>query len=494
MQINESQINAIIDRVVANLNQQTDRPNLHIPPLLATTASASRKKGGEGGFSDTKDSLTYPGVFEDIDQAIVAAQQAFLDFRDISIDRRKKIISAIRNICRENIKNLASQAVEETKLGRYEDKLKKNELAIEKTPGVEDVFPQAFSGDYGLSLQEPAPFGVVGSITPCTNPTETIICNGIGMIAGGNSAVFNPHPTAKKTSAYVVSLLNKAIISEGGPPNLLTMITNPTIDSAQYMMKHLGIRLLVVTGGPAVVKQAMSSGKRVVAAGPGNPPVVVDETADIEKAGKDIVAGSSIDNNIVCVIEKEIIAVNKIADELKEALKAGGGVELTRLQVQRLEKIILDPDGKHPKKDWVGKNIQLILKEIGMEVDEGKRLAFAETPPDHPFATVEMLLPVVPLIRAHDVDEAIELAYKLEGGCFHTAGMHSKNIENLHKMAVKMNTSIFVKNAPFYAGLGLGGEGPCSFTIASPTGEGLTTARHFTRMRRCVVAGYFRIT
>lgn len=482
MQINESQINAIIEKVVKNLGGERENKPTH-QPTNALTHSRT--------YAPTHESA---GVLSDIDQAITAARQAFLDYQDISVAKRVKMIHAIREICTENINELARIAVEETKLGRYEDKLKKNRLAIEKTPGVEDVVPQAFSGDYGLSIQEPAPFGVIGSITPCTNPTETIICNGIGMLAGGNSVVFNPHPTAKKTSAYVISLLNKAIISAGGPPNLLTTISNPTIESAGILMKHKGIRLLVVTGGPAVVKAAMNSGKRVIAAGPGHPPVVVDETADIEKAGRDIVNGAGLDNNIVCVIEKVIIAVNKIADDLKEALKSGGGVELTSLQAQRLVKIVIDQDGLHPNKDWVGKDIQLILKQIGLEVGPEKRIAFAEVAPDHPFARVEMLLPVLGFVRVKDVDTAINLAYELEDGCFHTAGMHSKNIENLHKMAVKMNTSIFVKNAPFYAGLGFTGEGPCSFTIASPTGEGLTTAKHFTRMRRCVVAGYFRIT
>lgn len=484
MQINESQIEDIIDKVVTNLGGTTPHPN----PLPL---------GERGNMPSHHRAILpsdQPGVFPDIDSAIRALQQAFRDYQDISVARRKKFIQAIRDISREHVEELASLAVEETKMGRIEDKVQKNLLAIEKTPGVEDVEAHAYSGDFGLSLQEPAPFGLIGAITPCTNATETLICNGIGMLAGGNVVVFNPHPSAKRSAAYIVGLFNKAIISEGGPPNLITTVASPTVESAQYMMKHPNIRLVVVTGGPAVVKVAMNSGKRVVAAGPGNPPVIVDETADIAKAGRDIVAGGGLDNNIICVIEKEIVAVDKIADELKEALKAGGGVELNRVQTQRLEKVILEPDGKSPNKKWVGKDIQLILKEIGLEVGPEKRIAFAEVSPDHPFATVEMLLPVLGFVRAKDVDEAIGIAYRLENGCFHTAGIHSKNIENLHKAATKMNTSIFVKNAPFYAGLGMCGEGPCSFTIASPTGEGLTTARHFTRMRRCVVAGYFRIT
>lgn len=431
------------------------------------------------------------GCFPDIDAAINAAEKAFFAYQGVSLKQRKKIIAAIREICMDHLEDLARIAHEETGLGRYEDKLNKNRLVIEKTPGVEDVEPTAYIGDDGLTVEERAPYGVIGSITPCTNPSETIICNGIGMIAGGNAVTFNPHPSAKKTSVFTVDLLNRAVIAEGGPPNLFTTVAAPTIASAQALMKHPKVRLLVVTGGPAVVSVAMKSGKRVIAAGPGNPPVVVDETADFDKAAKDIVTSAGCDNNIICVVEKEIIATQKAADPLKKALLKNGAVELGLYQAKRLEQIILE--NGHPNKKWVGKDVQVILKEIGMDVDPAKRIAIAETGPDHPFATEELLMPVLPFIRVKDIDAAIDLAYKLEGGCFHTAVIHSRNIDNMHKMALKMNTSILVKNGMALAGLGMGGEGPTSFTIASPTGEGLSSARDFTRVRRCTLSGYFRI-
>lgn len=480
MEVTDSQIEAIVNRVVEQL----------------TTGPADRSQQIEQTRENVSASLPQfeasRGCFPGIDSAAAAAEKAFLEYKSVPVEQRKKIIAAIRESCLAHLNELAKIAVEETGLGRYDDKLKKNRLVILKTPGVEDLEPEAFSGDDGLTIQERAPYGVIGSITPCTNPSETIICNGIGMIAGGNAVVFNPHPSAKKISAYTIDLLNKAVISEGGPPNLFTTVSNPTIESAQEMMKHPKIRLLVVTGGPAVVAAAMKSGKRVIAAGPGNPPVVVDDTADLDKAGKDIVTSASCDNNIICVVEKEIIVTKNAAEGLKKSLLNHGAVEIGPYQCKRLEKILLDENG-YPNKKWVGKDIQKILAEIDMEIDPHKRLGIVETGPDHPFAKEEMLMPVVPFIRVKDIDEAIELAYKLEGGCFHTAVIHSKNIEHMHRMAVKMNTSIFVKNGMSLAGLGMGGEGPTSFTIASPTGEGLTTARHFTRTRRCVVSGYFRI-
>lgn len=487
MSITDQQISTIVDRVVESLTGSPGStgstgspPPKPSPPPAADAGVSFRQVEGNRG------------CFPTIDAAVDAAQKAFLDYRDVPVKQRKRIIAAVREICHDHINDLARIGVEDTGLGRFQDKIIKNRLAIDKTPGVEDVEPTAFSGDDGLTLEERAPYGVIGSITPCTNPSETIICNGIGMIAGGNSVVFNPHPSAKRISMFTIDLLNKAVIAEGGPPNLFTTVFSPTIQTAQGLMKHTGIRLLVVTGGPAVVKAAMQSGKRVIAAGPGNPPVVVDETADIDKAAKDIVTSASCDNNIICVVEKEIIVTEKAAPALKKALVANGAVDIGSYQAKRLEKVVLCDKG-HANKEWVGKDVQKILAQIGMDVDPNKRLAVAETGPDHPFAREELLMPVVPLIKVRDVYKAIDLAYKLENGCFHTAAIHSKNIDHMHRMAVKMNSSIFVKNGMALAGLGYGGEGPTSFTIASPTGEGLTSARHFTRTRRCVLSGYFRI-
>jgi acyl-CoA reductase-like NAD-dependent aldehyde dehydrogenase len=490
MAINDNQINSIVDRVVDQLlgdkNKKPDSNFAETSKLGVSRMNASNSNADISVINGAR------GCFSDIESAIDAAERAFYAYKSIPVEQRKVIIATIREMCLENVPTLARIALDETGLGRYDDKLAKNKVAILKTPGVEDLEPITFTGDKGLTLLELAPWGVIGSITPCTNPSETIINNSIGMLAGGNSVVFNPHPTAKKTSAFTVDLLNQAIIAAGGPPNLVTTVFKPTIESANILMKHPKIKLLVVTGGPAVVNVAMKSGKRVIAAGPGNPPTVVDETADIDKAAKDIITSASTDNNIICVVEKNIIATKAAADPLKKALIKHGGVELSSFQARQLEKIIVDETG-HANKNWVGKDVQLILQQIGMNVEPSKRLAFAEVNADHAFARLELLMPVVPFIRANDIDEAIEIAYKLEGGCFHTASIHSRNIDNLHKMAVRMNTSIFVKNGGTLAGLGLGGEGPASFTIASPTGEGVTTARHFTRIRRCVISGHFRI-
>jgi acyl-CoA reductase-like NAD-dependent aldehyde dehydrogenase len=437
-------------------------------------------------------------VYSDIDSAIAAAETAHKRLAELPLERRTALITAMRQAASENAQVLARAAWQETGMGRQEDKLEKHLLVAERTPGTEALQATAWTGDRGLTLVELAPYGVIGAITPSTNPTSTIICNAIGMIAAGNSVVFNAHPGAKACSAQTIQVLNQAIQRAGGPPNLLTCPVEPTIESAQYLMQHPSIRLLVVTGGPGVVREAMKSGKKAICAGPGNPPVVVDETADLDQAARDIVKGASFDNNIVCILEKEIIAVNAIADRLKAAFLQRGAVEITTTQLNRLMKVILTEDhgpGQHGviNKAFVGKPPHVILAEIGMKVDDSVRLVIAETDAQHPLVWTEQLMPVIPLVRVRSADEGIDLAKAVEQGMGHTAMIHSKNLDVLSRMSREINTSIFVKNGPSLAGLGFGGEGFTSFSIASPTGEGVTSARDFTRVRRCTLVDAFRI-
>jgi len=443
-------------------------------------------------------SSSQSGVFQGIEDAIEAAEKAFQIYTALPLDKRTAIIDNIRKVCTENNEVIARMAVEETGLGRYEDKMAKNLIGITKTPGTEDIIPQAFTNEHGLTLVERAPYGVIGSITPTTNPTVTIISNAIGMLAAGNVVVFNPHPGAKKASAYTISLINKAITEMGGPENVVTSVENPTIETAKALMTHPKVALLVVTGGPAVVKTAMNSGKKVIAAGPGNPPVVVDETANIVKAAKDIVDGASFDNNIICTCEKEIIVVSSVADRLKEEMKKHGAFELNAEETRQITALVISDAGRPghegaANKKFVGKAATWIAAEVGISVPPTTRLLLCEVEAGHPLVWTEQLMPVMPLVRVSDVDAAINLAVAVEHGFRHTAIMHSLNIEKLSKMAKVMNCSLFVKNGPSFAGLGYGGAGFTSFTIASPTGEGITKASTFTRERRCTLVDHFRI-
>jgi acyl-CoA reductase-like NAD-dependent aldehyde dehydrogenase len=438
------------------------------------------------------------GVFSSLDDAVAAAAVAWKALDALGLEKRYSIIESMREAMRQNARPLAALAVEETGLGRVEDKVQKNLLVTNKTPGPEELTPAATSGDHGLALVEPAPFGVIGAITPVTNPSSTIICNSIGMVAAGNTVVFNPHPSARRVSAETVRLLDGAIVKAGGPPNTVTCTAEPTIQSAGALMKHPQVRLLVVTGGGAVVAAAMNSGKRAICAGPGNPPAIVDETADIGKAGRNIVFGHSFDNNVICTDEKEVIAVDSIADALKLAMTKAGAFELPGSELPRLEKVIFEK-GAGPRghavvnKKYIGKDASVILRELGITAGPEVRTVLVEVPKEHPLIWTEQMMPVLPLTRVRNVDEAIDLAVAAEGACFHTATMHSHDLAALSTMARRCNCSIFVKNGSNLAGLGYGGEGYTSFTISSPTGEGMTSPRSFSRWRRCTLVDHFRI-
>lgn len=420
-------------------------------------------------------------------EALAAVDKAYKQYKEYSIEQREKMIAKIREFTLAEAENMARLGVEETGMGRVADKIIKHQLVANKTPGTEDLHPTAFSGDCGLTLVEMAPYGVIGSITPSTNPSETVICNSIGMIAGGNGVVFNPHPHACKTANYAVDLVNRAILEAGGPENLVVTVEHPTKESSDEMMQSPIVRMLVATGGPGVVKALLSSGKKAIGAGAGNPPVIVDDTADIEKAAKDIVAGASFDNNLPCIAEKECFAFANIADDLIKYMAQNGAYLIKGEQIDKLVKTcLIEKNGKYViNKDWVGRDASKFLDVLGIKSDA--RLVICEVPEMHPFVQVEMMMPVLGIVRVHNIDEAIAMAVKAEHGNRHSAHIHSKNVDHLTRFARAVETTIFVKNAPSYAGIGAGGEGYTTFTIAGPTGEGLTAAHSFTRARRCVL-------
>jgi acyl-CoA reductase-like NAD-dependent aldehyde dehydrogenase len=485
--MDDARIEAIIQKVMGELRQGERGAHEPLPAIDRTPPPAAEPALRHAG-----------NLFPDVDGAVEAARRAFEELGLLPLAIRERMISHMRRVARENAQLLARQARDETGMGRYEDKVEKNLLNANKVPGTEILEPRAWTGDDGMTLVEYAPYGVIGSITPSTNPTSTVISNAIGMVAPGNAVVFNAHPGAKRCTNLAVQLMNEAIVEAGGPANLVCAVAEPTIETAQEIMRHPKVNLLTVTGGEGVVHAAMQSGKRAICAGPGNPPVVVDETADIDEAGRGIVRGASFDNNIVCIVEKETFAVAAIADGLKRAICAHGALEIDAGQLERLMKVIFAKPPETGKagfmnKAFIGKSAAVLLKEIGITAGDEIRLILAEVPVDHPLIVTEQMMPVMPLARVRSADEGIDLAKKVEHGYRHTAVMYSKNLDALSRMARVMDCSIFVKNAPSLAGLGGGGEGFCSFTIASPTGEGLTNPISFSRIRRCTLKDAFRI-
>ncbi len=473
--ISPDQIAAAVSKVLSSMNSVPD----------PASCESCRPCGDSVAYARVTD-----GVFEDVDSAVTAATAAQRTYMTFPMQFRKDVVQAIREFAGrpENLRYMADEAVRETGMGNAANKYLKNKFAAEGTPGVEDLSTEAWSGDDGLTTLELSPFGVIGAITPTTNPTETIICNSIGMLAAGNAVVFSPHPRAKNLCAWLVRHLNEQLNKLGAPANLISILREPTLEATNQLMSHPGIRMIVATGGPGLVQSALKSGKKAIGAGAGNPPVVVDATAEIDKAAQHIIDGCSFDNNLPCTAEKEVIAVDSIADLLIfNMIKCGAYKIVDPSLLKRLEDMIIT-DGR-ANAAWVGHSAVDILKNLGIEAPSGTRVIIAETELDHPFVQTELMMPVLAIVRAKDVDQAIDWAIQCEHGLRHTAIMHSTDVNALTKMGRLIQTTIFVKNGPSYAGLGIGGEGHVSFTIAGPTGEGVTSTRSFARRRRCVLVG-----
>lgn len=484
MQYSEQELEKLIREVVTNTLKQS------------TPAS----KHDDNKFSSSD------GIFDNINDAIEAAFSAQIILqRDYSLEDRSRFIKAIKNFSLEEKTKLARMIVEETNLGNYEDKVLKHELAA-RTAGVEDLEQYVKTGDTGLALTEMAPFGVIGATTPVTNPTETIISNGIAMLAAGNTIVFNVHPSSKNVCAYAVSKINQAIQTVGGPKNLMTMVKVPTMETLESLAQHPKVNLLMGTGGPGLVRSLLKSGKKAIGAGAGNPPVIVDETAIIDKAAKDIITGNSFDNNIVCILEKEVFVIDKVANQLIQSMQSHGAFYLKSDQVEALMNLVLEKHNSDKpvgcsyrqsryvtKKEWVGQDPYKYLDAIGISYKQKPKNLICETDKDHPFVQLELLMPILPIVRTTNLEQAITYAVEAEHNNKHTAMIHSQNIQNITKFAKAINTTIFVKNAPSLAGIGVNSEGIVSYSIAGPTGEGITTARTFTRKRHCVLVDGFRI-
>ncbi len=470
MEFGVQEISIIVNQVLKNLEQNN-------PGLLTKEASPSYDKGNYG-------------VFDHIEDAIDAAYKAQKNYiENYQVKDRKHLVEAIRKVTRDNVETLARMVREESKMGRYEDKIQKHLAVIDNTPGPECLTTEAISGDSGLMLEEYAPFGVIGAITPVTNPTETIINNTISMISGGNTVVYNVHPSAKHVCAYCLQMINRAIIENGGPENLITMVKEPTMDTVKALTASPKIRLMVGTGGMPMVNALLRSGKKTIGAGAGNPPVIVDETADIKKAAKDIFYGASFDNNLLCLAEKEVFVVEEVANNFIYNMVEEGAYLLNGVQLEELLKLVFVYDGKYDvNKKWVGQDAGKMLEAIGVTGKSDTRLLICEVPYNHPFVLIEQLMPVLPIVRCKNLDEAIEYALIAESGNRHTASMFSKNVDNMTRFAKKVETTIFVKNGCTLQGVGIGGEGFATMTIAGPTGEGITCAKSFTRRRRCMLA------
>jgi aldehyde dehydrogenase len=440
------------------------------------------------------------GVFATADEACDAAQEAFLQLKEKGVAARRKIEEIVKALAEKNAEQWGKIEFEETKIGRLDHKIAKLGL-IKLVPGVDWLRPDARSGDHGITLEEYTPFGVVGAITPSTHSIPTLSGNIVNICAAGNSVVFNAHPSAAKCAAVAVRAYNEAIYRETGIENIACIIEKPSLDSFNALCKNEFTRLLLVTGGPMVVKAAMQTGKRAICAGPGNPPVFVDDTCCPTRAAKAIISGAAFDNNLLCIGEKQVFVLDHVADKLMQRMSENGAVKLNSSQLEKLTKAaftITPGQGggcahAHTNKDFIGKDTSVLAQAAGINIPSGTQLLFGETDAMHPFVQEEQMMPMIPIVRVKSVEEGIALSLQSEHNYKHTAIIHSHDVENITAMARALDTTLFVKNGASPCGLGLGGEGYLSFSIATPTGEGITNPRTFTRVRRCVMVDNLRI-
>jgi aldehyde dehydrogenase len=473
MQLNEDMIRSVVTQVLSEMGRKVNGP-------VAAKSFAGRH-----------------GIFTCADEAVRAAREAFEQLSERTLEDRKRIIDHIRRISIADCVELGTMEMNETKIGRLVHKIEKLKTLGEKTPGVEFMRSEVFSGDHGLAVIEHAPFGVIGAITPVTHSLPTITGNAVSMIAGGNTVVVNPHPSGKRVAVEGVRRFNQAIYRDLGIDNLICVIAEPTLESANTLFKHREVSLICVTGGPAVARAALNSGKRAVVAGPGNPPVVVDDTADFDRAARAIIQGGAYDNNLLCIAEKEVFVLDQVFDRMMQAMERAGAVRLNAREVETLTRnaIVKVGDDKHdaPSKDFLGQDAAVLARGAGKQVSDKTELLFGETDYNNPFVPVEQMMPFVPFVRVRDIHEAIAKAKEAEHGFRHTSMIHSNNVRNMTNMGRALDTTLFVKNGPCMAALGLGGEGYLSFSIAGPTGEGVTTPLTFTRERRCSLIDDLRV-
>jgi len=494
--VNETLIRDVVADVLARLGGA---------PAAAKPAPAPAPKtdcgcGGKGASSSAPALRGKFGVFADANEACAAAHEAFLQLQKAGVAARAKIVEIVKAMAESNAEAWGKLELDETKIGRLDHKIEKLKI-IKLVPGLEWLRPDARSGDHGITLEEYTPFGVVGAVTPSTHSIPTLSGNIVNICAAGNAVVFNPHPSAARCAAVAVRAYNEAIYRETGIENIATIIEKPSMESFAAMCKHEAVRILLVTGGPGVVKAAMQTGKRAICAGPGNPPVYVDDTACMKRAAKAIIQGASYDNNLLCIGEKEVFALEGIADKLMAQMEQHGAVKLTNAQLDALTKAaftITPGQGggcSHAavNKDFIGKDPSVLAKAAGISIPSGTQLLFAETGADHPFVVEEQMMPFLPIIRVKNLAEGVKRSLEAEHGYKHTSIIHSHDLEALTEMGRALDTTLFIKNGPCMSGLGLGGEGYLSFSIATPTGEGVSNPRTFTRVRRCVMVDNLKI-
>jgi acetaldehyde dehydrogenase/alcohol dehydrogenase len=410
-----------------------------------------------------------------------AAAAIFTQFSQEDVDR---IVKPMVLAGLEQAQHLARLAVEETKLGVMEDKVIKNMVATEfaynyikdkRTVGIIREFPER-------NLVEVAePIGVIFSITPITNPTSTVLFKCIMAIKTRNAVIFSPHPNAWRCCSEAVKIMYEAALKHGAPEGVFSCLESHTLQDNAYLMRHKDVGLIDATGGPGAVKAAYSSGKPALGVGPGNTPVYLEKTADLNTAVTDIILSKTFDNGTICASEQTAVIDDEIYDLVLRRFADLGAHICNEKETQLLARAVIDPETGFMQATAVGQKATDIARLAGLAVKPSTKLLIAPIQGvgrKHPLS-VEKLFPVLAVYRAKSVDEALKVCVDVNhaGGLGHTAVIFSRNDEIIRQFSEVMNAGRILVNSPGSVGAvgGVYNDLPPTFSFGCGTGGGNST-------------------
>jgi len=415
-----------------------------------------------------------------VSQARTAAA-VFTQFTQEDVDR---IVKPMVTAGMEQAQHLARLAFEETKVGVLEDKAIKNMVAAEfvynyvkdkRTVGIIREFPER-------GMEEVAePIGVIFSLTPVTNPTATVIFKCIMAIKTRNAVVFSPHPQAWRCCREAMQIMYEAAVKHGAPEGVFTCIESPTLADIAHLMQHKDVSLIDATGGRSMVKAAYSSGKPALGVGPGNTPVYLEKTADIDMAVVDIITSKTFDNGTICASEQTVVIDDAIYDRVLKKFADLGAHVCNEQETVLLGRTVIDPDTGVMRPTAIGQKATDIARTIGLAVKPDTKLLVAPIQgvgPEHPLSA-EKLFPVLSVYRAKSVDEALKVCVDVNhaGGIGHTAVVFSRQDEVIHKFSEVINAGRIIVNSPGSVGAigGVYNDMVPTFSFGCGTGGGNST-------------------
>lgn len=421
------------------------------------------------------------------------AQEAFVHFNQYQVD---VVCASMAEAAYEASERLARMAVEETHMGVMEHKTVKNQFASRDVwMSIKDIRTEGvIRRDEANKVFEVAwPFGVIAALVPTTNPTSTAIFKTLIAVKARNAIVILPHPSAPKCTAEAVHILAEAAEAAGAPKGLISCVTQVQLAGTQELLKQKAVRLIIATGGEAMVEYAHSVGKPALGVGPGNVPLYVDRSADIEKAARDVVNSVNFDYAVICAHEGAVIADKPIADELAKAMERNGAYFLSEAEADKLGKAMFRPNGLM-QPDFVGQSPQKLGEKAGIQVPDDARILVArlhEVGPKTPLSR-EKLTPVVAFYVEDGWHAGCARCIEMLefGGKGHTMGLHCTDEDIILQFGLQKPAFRIIVNSSTTAGaIGYSTSLAPSLTLATGgMGGGISsdniTVRHLMNVKR----------